>query len=502
MFTLKSGEPLFIFEMANNHMGSVEHGLRIIRAFHAVSQNLPFRFGFKLQYRHLDTFIHPDYHGRDDSKYVKRFSETRLDDQQMLALKTEMQTLGFVSICTPFDERSVDLIEAHEYDVIKIGSCSFTDWSLLERVVKADKPIIASTAGAALEEIDRVVNFFEHRGKDFALMHCTGEYPTADARLQLNQIDFLRQRYPQVRVGYSTHENPDNADSIKIAIAKGATIFEKHIGVPTDSIRLNAYSATPEQIGRWLESARQTFEMCGVAGTRPDFSQEEIATLRSLQRGVFARRAIAQGERIRGGDVFFAIPTTGNQVTANDFSKYTEFYAQADLPVNAPLLATNTRRHETREQVYKIVQRVKQFLRTSGVVVPPRVDLEISHHYGIDRFDEYGLTMLTVVNREYCKKLIVLLPGQRHPEQYHQVKEETFHVLYGDAWVDLNGAHRQCRAGEVIVVERGVRHSFGTERGVVIEEISSTHHGEDSFYTDPSIRQNESRKTLLTYWLE
>lgn len=344
MLTLKSVEPLFIFEMANNHMGSVEHGLRIIREFHRITKGFDFCFGFKLQYRNLDTFIHPDFRGRDDIKYIKRFSETRIDDHQMLALKEEMQALGFVTICTPFDEKSVDLIEEHGFDVIKIGSCSFTDWPLLERIVRTDKPIITSTAGAALEDIDKVISFFEHRGKDFALMHCTGEYPTPDARLQLNQIGFLKQRYPHVRIGYSTHENPDNVDSIKIAIGKGATIFEKHVGVPTGRIQLNAYSATPEQIKRWLESAQQALIMCGVSGRRPDFGKEEILTLRSLQRGAFARRAIQKGERIRVSGVFFAIPTTDNQVTANDMSKYTEFYSEANIPKNAPLLSTNTDR--------------------------------------------------------------------------------------------------------------------------------------------------------------
>jgi quercetin dioxygenase-like cupin family protein len=136
------------------------------------------------------------------------------------------------------------------------------------------------------------------------------------------------------------------------------------------------------------------------------------------------------------------------------------------------------------------------------VVIPPRVDLEISHHYGIDRFDEFGLTMMTIVNREYCKKLIVLLPGQKHPEQYHKVKEETFHILYGSMWVNLDGNIRTIQRGEVVVVERGVKHSLGTETGVVIEEISSTHLAEDSFYTDPAITKNMYRKTLLTYWMD
>jgi sialic acid synthase SpsE/quercetin dioxygenase-like cupin family protein len=500
--TLKDLSPLFVFEMANNHMGSLEHGVRIIREFTQCTKGFDFRFGFKLQYRQLDTFIHPDFKSRNDIKYVKRFSETRLNADELLTLKNEMQAAGFVTVCTPFDEPSMDLIEEHGFDIIKIASCSFTDWPLLECIVKTDKPIIASTACASLEDLDRVVSFLDHRGKDFALMHCTGEYPTPDGRLQLNQIDLLRTRYPQVLIGHSTHENPDNIDSIKLAVAKGASIFEKHVGVPTETMPLNNYSATPDQVRHWLESAREAFRLCGVSGRRPEFGSGEIATLHSLQRGVFAGRSIANGERIRQADLFLAIPTIDGQITGNDLSKYTEFYAEADIPMNSPLLVSNTRRKDVRESVYNIVQRVKQFLRASGVAFPPRVDLEISHHYGIDRFEEFGLTMMTVVNREYCKKLIVLLPGQKHPEQYHKQKEETFHILYGDTWVSLDGRMQTHKAGEVVLVERGTRHIFGTEHGAIIEEISSTHHANDSFYTDPAINQNQDRKTLLTYWLD
>src|SRR5579883_451054 len=108
-------KPLFIFEMANNHMGRVEHGLRILRETYDAGAPFQSRFqlAFKLQYRHLDTFLHPDYQNRNDLKYVKRFQETRMTDSEFLALKEEMDRLGFLSICTPFDERSVDLIEQH-----------------------------------------------------------------------------------------------------------------------------------------------------------------------------------------------------------------------------------------------------------------------------------------------------------------------------------------------------------------------------------------------------
>jgi sialic acid synthase SpsE/mannose-6-phosphate isomerase-like protein (cupin superfamily) len=497
-----SSEPLFIFEMANNHMGNLDQGLQIIRDIHKVCKEYPYKFGFKLQYRNLDTFIHPDFVNRMDLKYIKRFSETRLTEDQFKKLKDEMVRFGFITVCTPFDESSVDLIEKHNFDIIKIASCSFTDWPLLDRIVEADKPIVASTAGTALDDIDKVVSFFEHRDKKFALMHCVAIYPTLENQLQLNQIDLFKQRYPTVKVGYSTHERPSNIDSIKIAIAKGATIFEKHVGVQNTASPLNDYSATPEQIRLWLDAARKTFDMCGVHGVRSSFSEEEINSLKSLRRGVFAKTILHKNIKIGMANVFFAMPNSEEQLTANDMSKYTTLVANSEIDAKAPLLLSNTTKLEQRDKIYAIVKKVKAFLNETHVVVPPHVDLEISHHYGVEQFENYGLTMMTVVNRDYCKKLIVLLPNQKHPEQYHKQKEETFHILHGKVSISLDGNEKEYNKGDVVIVERGMKHSFKTNTGVVIEEISSTHWVNDSFYTDPRIAENEDRKTLLTYWLE
>jgi len=129
-------DKLFIFEMANNHSGELEHGLKIIRDISKVAKKYDFSFAFKFQYRDLDTFIHSDYHSRTDIKYVKRFAETALNEDDFLKLKKEIESEGLMTICTPFDEVSVDKIVKHQYDVLKIASCSFTDWPLLEKIVQ------------------------------------------------------------------------------------------------------------------------------------------------------------------------------------------------------------------------------------------------------------------------------------------------------------------------------------------------------------------------------
>jgi len=493
--------PLFILEMANNHQGNVEHGLRIIREIYEVSKNSPFNFAFKLQARDIPTFIHPDYQDRDDIKYVKRFSETKLSEEEYRILKNEIDKLGFISICTPFDENSVDLIEKLDFDFIKIGSPSFGDWPLLERVAKTNKPIIASVAGVPLEDIDKVVSFFEHREKKLTLMHCVGEYPTKEENLQLNQIDLLKKRYPQVEIGYSTHESPDNFDSIKIAIAKGVAIFEKHVGVKTPEIELNAYSATPEQIEKWLLAAQQALIACGVKDERMKFSEKELADLRQFKRGVFAKTNLKAGERLTTDNVFSAWPNSEDQLLVNDMSKYMVYRLKRDIAQNQPIFGIDVDRINNREKVYQIMVKTREFLERAKIYVPNKVEVEISHHYGLDKFYEIGAVIIICINREYCKKLLVMFPGQNHPAHFHKQKEETFHILYGKMTVMLDDKKQEYQVGDLVLVERGSKHSFHTDEGVIFEEISTTHFKNDSFYDDEKIAQNTERKTQLTYWL-
>lgn len=493
--------PLFVYEMANNHMGDVEHGIRIVHELKEASAGFPFSFCVKLQYRDIASCIHPAYKDRFDLKYVKRFSETHLKWDQYKRLKDAIVEAGFLSMCTPWDEISVDKIVEHGFDFMKIPSCYVSDWPLLERIAKYDLPIVASTAGEPLEEIDRVVSFFQHREKSIAIMHCVAEYPAPDEHLHLGQITLLKKRYPELEVGYSTHERPDNSEAVKIAIALGAVMFEKHVGVPTEKYALNAYSATPAQVRNWLTSACETLTMMGSLEKRYPAPPGEQAALRDLARGAFVHHPVRAGEVIQHANVFFAMPNVTDQLVAQDFSKYSEYVATSDIPANGAVMRDGVSARNTRELVHKIVSDVKGLIKKSRVQVPGQCDLEISHHYGLERFREYGITAITVVNREYCKRLMVVLPGQKHPEQWHNLKDETYHILYGDVTVELDGKKSTHKSNDVITISHGVKHSFWTSHGAIIEEVSSSYSMNDSFYTDPAIMANTNRKTFVTYWI-
>ncbi len=498
----KRSKSLIVFDMANNHNGDVNHGLRIIREMYEVCKEFKedFIFGFKFQYRDLDTFIHPDYKNRMDIKYVKRFSETKLNDDEFKLMKAELDKLGFISICTPFDEKSVDKIKEQGFDIIKIASCSFTDWPLLEKITQTDLPIIASTASYDLEKIDKVVSFFEHRNKNFILMHCIGEYPTMRENLQLNQIDLLKKRYPEITIGFSTHEEPDNVDSIKIAIAKNAQVLERHVNTESSDYQINAYSSTPTQIKAWLQSAKEACKMCGTKNNRYISSEKEKGDLRGLRRGVFAKIDLKQGDKLSNENVFYAIPCNEEQVLANDISKYIEYKLNKDIKINEVINFKDVELKNLRENVLEIIKKLKNIILESHIVLPNKIDLELSHHYGIEKYEKIGAAILNCINREYCKKLIIMLPGQKNPSHYHVKKEETFQVLYGDLKINLSGKEKLLKAGEMLTVERKIPHDFSSENGCIFEEVSTTHYKNDSFYEDEEITKNKDRKTGMTFW--
>jgi N-acetylneuraminate synthase len=85
---------------------------------------------------------------------------------------------------------------------------------------------------------------------------------------------------------------------------------------------------------------------------------------------------------------------------------------------------------------------------------------------------------------------------------HHKKKEETFHVIYGDVTINLDGEEKAYRAGDMVVVERGVKHSFRSDNGAIFEEISTTHYKDDSFYEEEEILLNKDRKTEMTFWAD
>ena len=99
--------------------------------------------------------------GNHEIPLIKRFSETRLNTNQFKEIIDFCKTNNMGTMVTPFDENSVDLLIKHNVDFVKIASCSFDDWPLLEKIAKTNKKVVASCAGADEKTIENVVSFLK-----------------------------------------------------------------------------------------------------------------------------------------------------------------------------------------------------------------------------------------------------------------------------------------------------------------------------------------------------
>lgn len=315
-------DELFVLELANNHLGDVRRGLKIISDYSQVIRFNNVRAAIKLQLRDVDTFIHKDFRQRDDIRYIKKTLATRLRPEDFAAMVKAIREASCIPMATPFDENSVDFCCELGIPILKIASSDCNDWILIEKIAKTKKPVIVSTGGSSLKDIDDLVTFFSNRHIPLAINHCVSLYPSEDSDIELNQVDFLRNRYPNHTIGFSTHEYHDWTSSMLMAYAKGARTFERHIDIQTEGMTVSPYCSVPQQVDTWFKAFQRAKRMCGAPGTQKRLPpQKETAYLDSLVRGVYAKRDLPAGHQLQDADVYLAVPLQQGQISCRELMR-------------------------------------------------------------------------------------------------------------------------------------------------------------------------------------
>ena len=138
----------------------------IIKKFHKISSKFKTKidFAFKFQFRDLDTYIEKKF-VNSDHKGVRRFLDTKLSENSWKKIISNCKRFGFKTICTPFDEISVDRIIKNKFEYLKIASCSVNEWPLLQHIFKKCKnqKVISSLGGATEQQIRNIIVFFSKK---------------------------------------------------------------------------------------------------------------------------------------------------------------------------------------------------------------------------------------------------------------------------------------------------------------------------------------------------
>ena len=330
-------EDLFVLEIANNHWGRVDRGLKIIEDFSRVVRVNNVRAAMKLQFRDVNRFIHKDFREREDIRYIKKTMDTRMDRDHYAHLVDVIRNNGCIPMATAFDEASVEFCVELNLPIIKIASSDLNDWFLIEAIAKTRKPVIVSNGGSSLKDMDDLVTFYANRNIPLAINHCVSLYPSEDWELELNQIDFLKHRYPNNIVGFSSHEYHDWSSSIMMAYAKGARTFERHVDIDDGTTKVSPYCSLPEQIDEWFKFWHKARDMCGSPGTQKRIIQEkERRYLDALVRGVYAARDLKVGDLLRDDDLYLAIPLQKGQLSCREVMRGQMVIK--DCPRDAPVM--------------------------------------------------------------------------------------------------------------------------------------------------------------------
>ena len=144
---------------------------------------------------------------------------------QYAALDKYCREKGIAWFASCWDEGAVDFIEKFNPPCYKIASATLTDDNLLKYHRKYGRPLILSTGMADMPVIEHAI---EVLGKDdLIVLHCTSTYPCKVEELNLKGIITLKEKFPEIPIGYSGHEV--GLSTSLAAATLGACVIERHI---------------------------------------------------------------------------------------------------------------------------------------------------------------------------------------------------------------------------------------------------------------------------------
>jgi len=299
-----------IAEIGHNHQGSLERARELFR-----EAKLAGAHAVKLQKRHnrgLYTRAAYDKPYDNENSFGSTYGEHREFLEFELKEYTELQAyakeLGVDFFATAFDVPSADFLKGLDVPAFKIASGDLKSTPLMQHVARMGKPMIISTGGALLEDVQRAYDAVMPINPQLAILQCTAGYPAAFEELDLRVIDTYRQRFPAAVIGFSSH---DNGIAMPVAAYMlGARIVEKHFTLNramkgTD----HAFSLEPVGLRKMVRDLDRTFKAMGN-GQKKIYDSER-APIAKMGKSLVVARDLPSGHVLTAADIVMKSPGGG-----------------------------------------------------------------------------------------------------------------------------------------------------------------------------------------------
>jgi sialic acid synthase len=304
------GDCFIVAEIGHNHQGSVEKAKELFHAAKECGVD-----AVKLQKRdnralYTRAMFDTPYENENSfgGTYGLHREALELDRAAYAELQAYARQLGLTFFATAFDPASADLLAELDVSAFKIASGDLRNTPLLQHVAASGKPILLSTGGATLEDVDRAVDVVAPTNDRICILQCTAAYPAEVDELNLRVIETLRERYPTFVIGLSDHHN-GIAMSL-VAYMLGARVIEKHFTLNhawkgTD----HAFSLMPEGMRRLVRDLRRVPFALGDGVKQP--LPTEQAALVKMGKKVVAARDLPAGQLLEPRDLAAKSPADG-----------------------------------------------------------------------------------------------------------------------------------------------------------------------------------------------
>ena len=306
----RDGSAYVIAEIGNNHQGDLEKAKALVHAARECGVD-----AVKFQKRDNRVLFTREYYDSpydNEQSYGATYGEHRdaleLPKSDWFELTRYSKEEGVAFVAAAFDEPSADLLAELDVDAFKFASGDLLNVPFLRYVAAFGKPMLLSTGGGTLEDIDRAVEAILARNEQLCVLHCTAAYPAEVEDLNLGVITSLRERYPDLVIGLSDHHN--GIAMAPVAFMLGARVFEKHFTLNhawkgTD----HAYSLMPDGMRRFVRDLHRVPVALGDGVKRKLPSEER--PLEKMGKKLVAARDLPAGHVLAPGDLLAKSPADG-----------------------------------------------------------------------------------------------------------------------------------------------------------------------------------------------
>jgi N-acetylneuraminate synthase len=299
--------PLVIAEIGINHNGSYKKAKKMVYdAYKSGAECVKFQL-------HIveDEMIKDAQNvipGNAEESIWDIMNNASLSVEEHKKLKSYVEELGMIYLCTPFSRTAADILEEMNVDAYKIGSGECNNYPLVKHIASFGKPIILSTGMNDINSITKSVEIIKQNEIDFALLHCTSMYPTPYDKVRLGSISHLSKEFPEATLGLSDHSLGNY--TAFAAVALGASILEKHFTSnklwegPDVEISID-----PNELKDLIKGTKAIHK---ALGGKKEILIEEKPTIDFAYASVVSIKDIKKGEKFNKDNIWVKRPGTGD----------------------------------------------------------------------------------------------------------------------------------------------------------------------------------------------